>query len=930
MRRTHVLLGLFGAVALTAFVTWLTFPTRAQQPAADNTGTGKAKASPLPVSQVILFSSGVGYFQREGHVEGNAHVDLAFPATDVNDLLKSLVLQDLGGGKVGVISYDSHDPIEKTLRSFALDLTYNPSFGQLINQARGEKVEVSLQQTNTTQPRNLNGIILGMESQRQPAGNEIDLLNILCTEGIRSIPLTQVERLRFLNPALESELRRALEVLSSSHDALKKTVSLSFNGEGKRPVRVGYVVENPMWKTSYRLVLDKNGKPLLQGWAMVENTTDEDWKDVRMVLISSRPISFQMNLYQPLYVPRPTVEPELFASLRPPAYGGNFNSIGQFGLQGGLGQFGNLGVGGGMNLGMIGGMNLGAFGAMGGQFGIQGGNPFNRYQLSNLGIQGGWANLGVAGGMPPQPGQQNPEGDPNSNTNPVNPGGKLSYEELQKRRQQLKEAKEKAKETGSAVAQMDPGEGIEAFASGEEVGDHFQYLIDQKINLPRQKSALLPIINHNIEATRVSIYNERIQQKHPLLGLKIKNTTGNQLMQGPITVYEGGSYAGDARVLDLQPNEERLLSYAVDLATEVRTQDALQPDRSHVSVKLVKDALHVGFKMRHTRTYHVKNRSEHERTLMIEHPIRGDWELAGTAKPAERTRDTYRFKLVVPAGKVEKLDVVEEQPRTDQVALSSASNPTWSSTKGGEQPRTDPVVLSSPDGRQHHYALHGLGAELQLASKALPEELTALRIVKGEARATYRFRETKTYVLRNLTDKERTFVIDHLARPGWDLVGRQNTDDQSEPSLRVQLKAAAGKTVSQEVTEEQTRLVDKLYLRALAEQTYRTFLDSKVVSDRAKEALRKSAELAQRGAETRGQVSELEAQLKTLTDDQGRLRANLGSVPKDSAAYKRYLEKFDKQEPVIESLQEQIRKQQDVEKKQQKEYDNYLANLTVE
>ena len=112
-----------------------------------------------------------------------------------------------------------------------------------------------------------------------------------------------------------------------SHDTQKKAVSINCTGEGKRNIKVGYVVENPIWKTSYRLVLDKDRKekPFLQGWAIVENPTDEDWKDVRMALVSGRPISFQMNLYDPLYVSRPVVEPELFASLRPVAYSGSLN-----------------------------------------------------------------------------------------------------------------------------------------------------------------------------------------------------------------------------------------------------------------------------------------------------------------------------------------------------------------------------------------------------------------------------------------------------------------------------------------------------------------------------------------------------------------------------------------------------------------------------
>ena len=143
-----------------------------------------------------------------------------------------------------------------------------------------------------------------------------------CADGMRSVKLSEVQRVRFLNPVMDNEVRKALETLTLSHDTQKKAVSLNFVGEGKRNVRVGYVIENPIWKTSYRLVLgkEKEDKPFLQGWAVVENATDEDWKDVRMALVSGRPISFQMDLYTPLYVPRPTVVPELFASLRPVTY----------------------------------------------------------------------------------------------------------------------------------------------------------------------------------------------------------------------------------------------------------------------------------------------------------------------------------------------------------------------------------------------------------------------------------------------------------------------------------------------------------------------------------------------------------------------------------------------------------------------------------
>src|SRR6185437_11320660 len=169
----------------------------------------------LPIGQVVLFSSGVGYFQREGTVEGNARVDLSFPVTDINDLLKSMVLRDLDGGHISTVSYDSSAPLERTLKSFAVNLTTNPTFTQILNQARGEKVEVVLQQTNATQPGTLTGTLIGCEKQKQAVGGkdtvEVELLNMWCADGMRSLKMPEVQRVRFLNPILDSEFKKALE-----------------------------------------------------------------------------------------------------------------------------------------------------------------------------------------------------------------------------------------------------------------------------------------------------------------------------------------------------------------------------------------------------------------------------------------------------------------------------------------------------------------------------------------------------------------------------------------------------------------------------------------------------------------------------------------------------------------------------------------------
>ena len=141
------------------------------------------------------------------------------------------------------------------------------------------------------------------------------------------------------------------------------------------------------------------------------------------------------------------------------------------------------------------------------------------------------------------------------------------------------------------------------------LGDFFQYAIDKPVSLPRQKSALLPIVGKAVEATRVSIYNEATQKKFPLLGLRLKNTSGAHLMQGPITIFEGSNYAGDAQILDLQPNEERLLSFAVDLGTEVDPKPASDNGKI-VSLKAVKGFLWTTNKVRESKTYTVKMAAE--------------------------------------------------------------------------------------------------------------------------------------------------------------------------------------------------------------------------------------------------------------------------------------------------------------------------------
>jgi hypothetical protein len=713
------------AVLLSAAVWWFAPGTNRAAPPAKAEG-GDAAPKKLPLTHVVLFNSGVGYFQREGSVEGNARIDLTFPVSDVNDLLKSMLLEDLGGGKVSTVSYDSQEPVEVTLKAFALDLTSNPSFGELLNQARGEKVEVTTQQGNA-QPGTMTGVIVGMESQQEGPNKESHQLNLLCTEGMRCVPLSQVQRLRFLNATLDAEFRRALDVLAASHDSQKKSVSLSFTGEGKRDVRVGYAVENPIWKTTYRLTIDKEGKLKLQNWAIVENTTDEDWKDVQLTLVASRPISFKMELYQPLYVPRPTVEPQRFASLRPPVYSG--------GLTGPGGQQG-ANFGGGIQLGgiQIGGLQLGGLNGGGLNFGNAGlnfgGNAgFNFGGLNNLGggYMGNFGNLG--GGFMGAPGRSGTNRY-QVDTSALPPGGRaaprLTYEELQKRREEQRQARQEALRAGPALTALDPKEIDDLMnRDAEEVEDSYQYVVTDKVTVPRQKSAMLPIFTREVPGSRVSIFNERVQSKNPLLGLRFKNTTEQPLMQGPVMVHEAGRYAGDARIADMQVNEERLIAYAIDLGTEVYAAPETRTTKV-LAVAIRKGLLVVRSQQETAKKYHVKNRSRQDRVLVIEHPVRAEAKIVSKDKPYESARDYHRFEVKVAAGKTAALEVVEQQQDTEQLALQGLSEPSFNVYK--EKGANPTVIKGKGDDSSAVRVLPGvseLNYKYYLALDATPPKVKA-------------------------------------------------------------------------------------------------------------------------------------------------------------------------------------------------------------
>lgn len=571
---------------------------------ADGPAVGQvAPAAEVPVRVVVLYSSGVGYFEHYGRVTGQATTELRFKTQQINDILKSLVLQDLDGGRISTITYPSQDPINKILRSFQVDITGNPSLGELLNQLRGAKVRV------VVRGEEARGTILGVEQRPKAVENGsimVPVLNLVSAGTIRSVELQEVSRLELEDPQLQEELTKALEALAQARDQDKKPVTIYFTGDGERRVRLGYVVETPIWKTSYRLVMPTGDeRPRLQGWAIVENQTESDWNNVQLSLVSGRPISFIQDLYQPLYVPRPVVQPELYASLRPQTYEGGMEADRQAN---------------------------GPAAALRAQRGAGVGGIAETERRRELAAQPAQAPMAAA--------------TPADAMEFGMAGGKFADKAL------------------------DPTASVASIASASQLGELFQYTVGN-VTLPRQRSAMIPIITDEIEVERLSIYNQGVLARHPLNGALLKNTTDKHLLQGPVTVLDANAYAGDARIDNVPPGQQRLLSYGVDLQMVV---DATRnTSRSTiVAGSIVKGVLRLSRRHEFSQDYVAENKASTEKTLVIEHPVMQGWKLVEPEKPMEQTDQLYRFRVQVPAGQSAKLTVKQERVQMEQIMLLTA------------------------------------------------------------------------------------------------------------------------------------------------------------------------------------------------------------------------------------------------------------------
>ncbi|MDP8989441.1 MAG: hypothetical protein M3N41_05085 [Acidobacteriota bacterium] len=526
-------------------------------------------AADLPITEVTLYKHGVAHLERSGELKPGETARLDFKPDDMNDVLKSLTVTDRNGGKVNGVRYDSSDPLEKRLADFPFQLGAGASLAAFLDQMKGARIELKLGAGDAA------GVIISarvVEQSDKDRPSQHEVLVLLMDSGdIRSFDLGAASAVKLSDPKQQSQLAAYLTVLNQSHARDRRSVYIDAVSSGARQLTASYMTPAAVWKSSYRLMFGAAGEPTLEGWAIIDNTSGDDWNNVRLAVVSGKPVSFITRLYEPRYIQRPFAELAENQAVAPIVYTGAMEAAKDT---------------------------------------VAAAPPPARAQIA----------AGI-GGI-----------------------------------------------AGNALYSRVAPSSFAATADTRQAGELFEYSFAAPVTVKQGESAMLPFLQQKIGARKLLVYAESYGL-NPRDAAELTNNTGKTLDGGPITVYDSGSYAGEALVETLPMSDKRLISYGVDLGTRVTT--AFDSSQAVVrEIHFQRGILTTRSALQETKTYTIKNVDAKAKTLVIEHNQRPGYTLL-ERKPSETTPNAYRFEVKLAASDTQTFPVREEHVYDESVSVAN-------------------------------------------------------------------------------------------------------------------------------------------------------------------------------------------------------------------------------------------------------------------
>ena len=564
----------------------------------------------IPVDRVILSTSGLANFVHKMQVTDNATVEFPVRFEQVDDILKSLVIFDKKG-RLGGVTLPGKQPLEQVFKDLPFTQGQLASPMMLLNAYQGAAI---------TLKGNGSAGMTGKIIQVAPEETVLDdnktvtkhRISIMTENGMRQALLEDLESMSFDDAKIRSEITRALDSIRENGTSERRMLTVSLPGEGARPVTLSYVVDAPLWKTAYRLVLPegegKDKKGLLQGWAVVENMTASDWNNVDMTLVSGNPVTFRQSLYESYYVPRPEIPVQVFGRVMPRTDGGAVSTAGE--------------------------MERMAYGD-------------------------------VVGSAPPAP-------------------AAAPMMKAARGRAQSALAMEMADSAvmNESVSMASGGYGgasnvaqAASAAQSAEATTQVLFRFPDRFSLKSGQSMMLPFVSREVPMQRVALYQPDTHPRHPLAAVELTNDGETGLPPGVLTLYEesqilsGTSFVGDANLAVVPRGDKRMVSYALDSKTTIDRDQKSQSSEGRISVS--QGILRTAMTTRFDTVYTIKAPEKEDRTVVIEHPRMGDYQLVSPdPKDVEVTETHYRVRVPVKAGEKKTFNVVLENQGWQSYAIA--------------------------------------------------------------------------------------------------------------------------------------------------------------------------------------------------------------------------------------------------------------------
>jgi hypothetical protein len=535
-------------------------------------------AADLPIREVILYKHGVGFFERAGKLEAGDTARIDFKAEDMNDVLKSLTISDRSGGKISGVRYDASEPLEERLKNFPFAVGADSTLAVFLDQMKGARIELKFGAETSA------GVVLSSRVIKEKDA-EHETVTLMTDAGeLRTFDLAAASSVKFTDAKLQTLLMDYLSVLNGARSKDRRSVYIDSIGTAARDLVASYMTPSPVWKSSYRLLFTGVAEPTLEGWAIVDNTSGDDWNNVRLSVVSGRPISFVTQLYEPRYVEREEADLQDNSAAKPKVFAGAVNGPG---------------------------------GAMA-------------------------KSAPVAAAPLPAPARMMARSDA----------------------MQV--------EVSAQVAQVQTeSSSISSSAQGRDAGDLFEYNFSTPVTVKKGESAMLPFLQQKLGARKLLIYEESFGV-NPQNAAELTNSTGKTLDGGPITVYDGGTYAGEALVETVKAGDKRLISYGVELGTRITTKfDSSKDVVREIHTK--RGMLTSKYAVQEVQIFTINNVDPKAKTLIIEHPQRSGYTLIEPAKATETTADAYRFEIKLAASASRTFTIQEERVYDQTVSVMNSS-----------------------------------------------------------------------------------------------------------------------------------------------------------------------------------------------------------------------------------------------------------------